>query len=350
MAFFKIIFKSDYPKFLVLEYGADKSKDIDYLLQIISPSIGVFVSSSDMPVHVEFYSCPEEVAEEDAKIILALPEKGFAILNFDDKTVLSSRNLTKAKVLTYGFNKGADVRIAGFKNRCQGHNPSGIIFKLQYQKQSATIKIDGVFGKGQAYATAASAAVGLILGFTLKEMADIFPFYQSLPGRLKLIKGIKSCYLIDDSYNASPSSTKEALDVLRDLKAKRKVAILGDMLELGEYSVKAHENIGKLVADFVDVLITVGPKAEFIAKGARKTGFPKKNISGCPLVAGCPLVISFSNSDEAKTNIEKIIKPDDLILIKGSQGSRMEKISFKIMAEPAKAAQLLPRQYGKWLK
>ncbi|MBI1839200.1 MAG: hypothetical protein HYR95_02835, partial [Candidatus Colwellbacteria bacterium] len=300
--------------------------------------IAVVTALGDIPIHVEFYSGPEAVAKEKIKIVQALEPEGYAVLNFDDSTVLGMKSKCKGKVLTFGFGEGADVRITSFLNRSEFGKPLGISFKIETKDNFVPVRIDDVFGKSQAYAGAGAATVGLIRGVNLVKISEALLQYRGERGRGRLIEGVKSSYIIDDTYNASPLSTVAALDILGDLSAPRKVAILGDMKELGKYTTYIHEKIGRTVARNADVLVTVGLKARFIAEGARKSGFSKKNI------------YSFENSEGGKIDILNLIESRDLILVKGSQSMRMETIVLKIMAHPELAKELLVRQYGKWLK
>ena len=307
-----------YPEILVLEYAADQPGNIKYLLEIAQPQIAVITAIGEIPVHVESYSGPEALAREKAKLVEQLPTVGFAILNADDPFVIEMKNRTRSQVMTFGFSDAAQMKIAGFENLSNGE-PTGIVFKLEYGGSFVPIKINGAFGKGQAYAAVAAACVGLIFGLNLVKIAEALATnFQPPSRRMNLVPGVKGTFIIDDSYNASPLSMKVSLETLRDLKAKRKIAVLGDMLEIGKYSLEAHEKVGKFVASFVDLLITVGPRAKFIAEAANKAGLAKENIS------------SFLIAEEAKKEVEFKIKKGDLILIKGSRAIGLDKVVDEI--------------------
>jgi len=343
-----VLRKADYPEIIILEYGVDRPGDMNYLLRIARPHIGVVTALGEIPVHVEFFAGPENIAEEKSKLIAALPATGFAILNADDEAVLDMKEQTRAHPVTYGFQSGPDVRVTNFENKFE-KDFQGVSFKLSYAGNIVPVKIHGVFGKTYAYAAAAAAAVGLIYGLNLVRISEALLEFSPPPGRLRLIKGEKETFIIDDTYNASPTAAHEALDVLRSLSAKggsassgkaikRKIAVLGDMLELGKYTLTAHEGIGKVAAKSADILVTLGLKAKFIAERAVKSGMsPKK-------------VFTFTNLEECARALEGMIQKGDLILVKGSQGVRMEKIVLEIMAEPQKAGELLVRQSPAWLK
>ena len=170
----------------------------------------------------------------------------------------------------------------------------------------------------------------------LVDISEALSEYHGPRGRLKIIKGIKNSLIIDDTYNASPLSTHLALETLKDLSGMRKIAVLGDMLELGKYSIKAHQDVGNLAGSFVDLLICFGSRSKFIADSAFNQ-MPKENIH------------SFDTSDEAKLKVKELTREGDLILVKGSQGMRMEKIVEEIMAEPENKKELLVRQGKKWI-
>jgi UDP-N-acetylmuramoyl-tripeptide--D-alanyl-D-alanine ligase len=336
-SFFKWFFIRHYPEILVLEYGADKPGDIESLVKKFKPHIGVVTAVGEIPSHVEFFSGPEEVAKEKSKLVSSLGSSDFAVLNFDDLAVLDMKNKTKAKVITYGFGQGADLRISAFDFKTDGEKPLGVVFKLHYGNSFVPVHIYGSLGRSQAYAAAAAAAIGLIMGLNLVKISEAISYYKGPNGRLKILAGIKNSWIIDDTYNSSPSATSLALSVLRELPAKRRIVVLGDMLELGKYTIQAHQTVGNLIDGFFDILVCVGLRAKFIADSAANQ-MPKENI------------YTFETSDLAKKKVQDLIKEGDLILIKGSQGMRMEKIVEEIMAEPEKKKDLLVRQNKKWLK
>ncbi len=317
-SFLRLIFRFKYPELLVLEYAVDRPGDIRYLLDIARPQIGIVTAIGEIPVHVEFFSGPEAIAREKSKVVEALPATGFAVLNHDDQAVLEMRSRTKAHVMTYGFAEDAEVRITNFENRMENNRPAGISFKLNHNGSFVPVRLDNCFGKSQAYAAAAAACVGLIFGLNLVKIAEALLSYQSPAGRTKLLEGIKKTYLIDDSYNASPLAMHAAIDLMKSLNAKRKIAVLGDMLEIGKYAPEAHEAVGRLAGKVFDLIFTVGPRAKFIAEAAAAVGMPRKNI------------FSFDEAEEAKLKVQELIRKGDLVLIKGSNAMRLDKIVEEI--------------------
>ncbi len=342
----KVLFKSfaglfqkdkNYPEILIMEYGTGKPGDIAKLVKDFKPHIGIVTAIGKIPVHVEYFSDPDELAQEKSKLVQVLDGRDLAILNYDDQAVLDMRHKTRAKVLTFGFEEGAQVQVSNFDYRIGISNePLGVSFKLHYADSFVPVKIDGALGKSQAWSVAAATAVGLSLGINLVNISEAFSQYQPPAGRLKILKGIKNSFIIDDTYNASPASTHLALETLKALPAKRKVAVLGDMLELGKYSVAAHQEVGNFAGVFADKLITIGLGGKIIADAASNQMLKDE-------------IFSFDTSAEAKNKVQELIQEGDLILVKGSQGMRMERIVEEIMAEPERKKELLVRQSKKWL-
>lgn len=342
---FREIFRKGPPNVLVLEFGVDRAGDMERLLKIARPDAAVFTAIGEIPVHVEFFAGPEELVKEKSKILknlpagkAGLPAGGTAILNFDDETVWETREKTNAEVLSFGFSSGADIISTNYQI-----SKDGVSFKLEYKGSTVPIRLKNVFGRQAVYASLAAAATGIVFGMNLIEISEALQKYQPPPGRLRLITGIKNSLVLDDSYNASPLATHAALDTLRELdgnlpdgKAGRKIFVFGDMLEIGKYTILAHKAVGDKAAAVADYLITVGPRAKFTAEGAVSAGMQKENVA------------SFSTAREAAEHLKKNIQESDLVLVKGSQGMRMERVVEEIMAEPERAEELLARQDKYW--
>lgn len=334
IGFFRALFSLDYPQILILEYGLDRPGDIRKLIKLAPPKIGIFTATSEIPVHVEFFAGPKEIAKEKGELIKNLPKNGFAVLNYDDMTVLDYREKTRAKVITYGFGEGTDIKSSDYKLMFKGENeiPEGITFKVDYDGKNVPVRIFGGFGKSQVYAVLAALAVGTAMDLNLIELVGQLAQYVPPPGRLKLIEGIKQTWILDDSYNASPMATHEALDLLKDLPAKRKIAVFGDMLELGKFTEQAHLAVGEKTSKIADLIFTFGSRAKFIAHEAGERGFERNKI------------FSYLIQGDLMEELKRQIQERDLILVKGSQGMRMEKVVKNIMAHPESAIELLARQ------
>ncbi|MGB7958004.1 MAG: Mur ligase family protein [Minisyncoccia bacterium] len=319
----RLVVKSkNYPEVLVLEYGADRPGDILRLMKVARPAVAIVTAIGDVPVHVEFYSGPEAVAREKGRLIERLAPWEFAVLNHDDDFVRDLAERTRGHVMTYGFDAGADLRVVRLQNRVSGGIPAGIAFSFEYEGSSVPVRIDGVFGKAPAYAAAAAACVGLISGLNLVTASEALADYAPAPSRMELLPGIKRTLVIDDSYNASPLSMYAAIDTLKGLPASRKIAVLGDMLEIGKYTIEAHEEIGRRVADAADILITVGPRAKFIADSAHAAGMTKSHI------------YSFDTAAEVIQPLTHLMKQGDLVIVKGSHAMGLDVVVHAVTAEP----------------
>ncbi len=335
--------KKKYPEIIILEMGVDRPGDMKYLTSFISPKIGVFTAVGEFPVHLEFFPERGKLVEEKSLLLKSLPKKGLAVVNYDDLSVreIGQRLKKQTEVISYGFGEGADLKIINYElyvNDLEKRD-LGISFKLERQGSIVPVRLKRVLGRQQAYAAAASAVVGLFYGLNLVEISSGLSKYRSMPGRTRLIKGIKNTWLIDDTYNASPLAASAALKIMGEIHALaseleagrnfRKIAVLGDMLELGQWTEQGHRQVGRELADAVDFLITVGTRTRFIADEAKKIGLPEDQIK------------EFSCVEEAGRFLQKEMKTNDIILIKGSRSMRMEKAVKEVMARPDKADKLL---------
>ena len=320
--------RQKYPKFLVLELAADRPGDIKYLADIVKPSVGVVTAIGAVPVHVEFYASPQEVADEKSGLISALAPTGLAVLNYDDQTVLDMAVKTRAKIITFGFSDEAGVWVSdvSYFASDSGQTIGGLSFTIHSGNSLIQTRIANIIGLHQIYGILAGAAIGLRFGMNLAEISGALDNFKPPRSRMTLLKGIKNSVVIDDSYNASPSSVHAALDSLSGFAKSltairgekvRKIAVLGDMKELGKYEIEAHQAIGNLAGERTDILITVGGAAKFIADSAA-SHMPKENI------------LSFSTSQEAAKKTKEIVKEGDIILVKGSHSMKMELVVGEI--------------------
>ena len=331
-----ILFKNKYPEVLVLEMGADKPGDIGYLVKIAKPVVSVVTKVS--PTHIEFFKDLEGVAREKSKIVSCLGENDTAILNFDDKNVMEMKSNIKSKVLTFGHNEQADVSAIEFTSVGSGFDVEGVTFKVKYQDNSLPVSLPRVVGAHQMNCALIGASVGIALGMNLVDISNGLKKYKSPVGRMNILLGKNNTILIDDTYNSSPEAAKAAVVSVASLdipEMNRKVAILGDMLELGDLSDEEHFELGVYVAqNKYDVLVAVGAQASKIVDGAKQVGIKETH--------------EFVVSDVACEKIDDIIDEHDLILLKGSQGSRIEKVTKCLLREGENAKELLVRQTDDW--
>jgi len=192
-------------------------------------------------------------------------------------------------------------------------------------------------GTQLAYACGAAVAVADELSVPIDAAVASLKELHTASGRMRLIKGVKSTLIIDDTYNASPVAVEQALNTLREIKhTTRKITVLGDMLELGKFSTEEHRRIGALIPEVAGVLLTVGVRARAIAEGALAAGMSEKNI------------FQYDDAQKAGRELQSILQPGDIVLVKASQGIRAERIVEEIMSEPLQAEELLVRQEKDW--
>lgn len=340
---FKIVLITDenYPKILILEMGVDRPGDMDYLNSIVQCKIGIVTLIGS--AHVEYFGTLERIQREKGKLIESLPKDGYAILNYDNEKTRQLKGQSRAKVITYGFDKKANIRAQEIKPSLdEDRNIQGVSFKLTYNGSSVPVFLPGVLGASTVSAALSGAAVAITQNINLIEISKALKKIKFPKGRMSLVKGIKRTLIIDDTYNSSPQSVISALGVFKEIpidEGSDRIAILGDMMELGSYSEEGHQEVGKYLAKLeVDKLITVGERSRDIGRGAKKNGMKEDYI------------FHFADNTSAGKFLQEIIKEGDAALIKGSQGMRMEKIVKEVMAEPQKSEELLVRQEKEWLK
>ena len=336
-----IIFKDKtYPKIIILELGVDRPGDMLYLTRLAKPQVGVVTAVSHS--HMEFFGNLEKIKKEKQGLVEALPPKGLAVLSADSELVKSMAEASRAKVLTYGFSSDADLRAVDVRynfEKGEGFVP-GLSFKLEYDGSSVPVFLREAISDKAILSALSAAAVATHFDYNLVEIASALEHFNLPKGRMQVLRGIKQSSIIDDSYNASPDSCLAALETMERATLKepaKKIAIIGDMLELGSYTEEGHMLVGKKAVEAgVSQLILVGERAHHIANGAKEAGFDEDNI------------FYFSHAKEAGEFAQQRIDKDDLILVKGSQGARMEKAILEIMAEPQRAEELLVRQGSEW--
>ncbi len=326
-----LILPNHYPTMLVLEVGADKLGDLARILKIATPDAVVVTRLPDIPVHVEAYTSPEQVREEEFSPAYALAPEAPLIVSMEDAYALEMAARVPVRVITYGSMQGTaavsdvsfyehDGKVAGMKANIKVAD-----------EERAEIVIKGAVGKTQVLPTAAALATARAFGISMKDALSGLANYAPPPGRGRLFAGKNGSVIIDDSYNASPVAVEEALQTLKAFpRAKRRIAVLGDMLELGRYSVMEHERIGAIARGSCDLVAAVGIRARAFAAAQ-----------------GAAAVILFDNAKVAGPALAEILKKGDVVLVKGSQSVRTERIVEALLADPADAAHLV-RQEREW--
>jgi UDP-N-acetylmuramoyl-tripeptide--D-alanyl-D-alanine ligase len=319
-----IMFKSEYPECLVLEVGTDRPGDITRMTSWLRSDIAVITKVSEIPVHVEFFKTPEDLFVEKLSLVKCLKDEGVLIVSADDRRLLAASLKVKQKVMTFSIDNLSTVSAS----EVELDPDIGIIFKLKFDDVKYEVKIGGVLGNQQIYPIIAAVTVGLAKNIPILDIIGSLKNHIAPRGRMNIIAGINGSTIIDDTYNSSPDALHEALATLEKVKTNgKKIAVLGDMMELGKFSADEHRKAGERAIRACDILLTVGPRARQMSSNA----------------------IHFDSSVDAGEYLRSIVGQGDIVLIKGSQFVRLEKATKAILAEPDRASELLVRQDAEWL-
>ncbi len=326
---------SHYPKLLVLEVGADRPGDLAKILRFADPDAVIVTRLPEVPVHVEAYASPQAVREEEFQPAYALtPGEPLIICADDPYAVLMGARL-EAVVSTFGFADGADVRLSGYSYFEDG-DVCGMEAALDIEGVAYTLRIPGALGRSQLLAPSAAIACARALGMNTEDALQAAAGYVPPAGRGRILSGKNGSLLVDDSYNASPAAVEEALSALALIPNRaRRIAVLGDMLELGRYSVEEHARIGALASERVDVLVAVGIRARAMREAAIAAGMPEDKA------------LWFGTANEAAAALEEMVGEGDVVLVKGSQGIRTERVMERLLADEADRKHLV-RQEKEW--
>jgi UDP-N-acetylmuramoyl-tripeptide--D-alanyl-D-alanine ligase len=321
---------SEKGKIKIFESDLSEPRDVkkfSFLLRRSKLPILVVTHIGDIPADKDFFAGERKETVQIRKLAKILPKRAYLILNFDDETVREIGNESSAQSLTYGFQKRADFRASDINLNLTGTN-----FKINYDGNIVPFWLKNIFGKEQIYSVLTAICLGVVKNVNMVEISQALKNYESLPGKMRLINGIKNSLILDDSENATLFSMIEGLDILKKIELEggparyasqsvaggRKIAVLGDVLGIGKYTIEAHETIGEKVAKVSDLLFTVGSRAKFIAQGAKNKGMPEQNI------------FQFYDTEEAKKTLQKEMKKGDLILVDGSKEMKMGEIIEEI--------------------
>jgi len=293
---------------LVLEMGFFYLGEINFLCDIAKPEVGVVTNIGT--VHAERAGSQEAIVEGKGELITALPASpcGIAVLNYDDPLVRKMAKKTHARILFYGLDPKAHI----WADQIQGQGLKGIRLRLHYDNKSADLAVP-ILGRHSVQTILRACAVGFAEGLDWEEITAALTQCNTQL-RMVAVQTRSGALILDDTYNATPESTIAALDLLRELKGQ-KIAVLGDMLELGPYATIGHKKVGEAAALTADHLIAVGPLSKTIADTAKESGLPPTAVTWVETV---PQAI-----DMLRYNL----KAGDVVLIKGSHGLRMDRIS-----------------------
>ena len=293
---------------MVLEMGMSSLGEISLLTKIAKPTTAVItiIGSS----HIGELGSRENILKAKLEILEGLDEKGSLIINNDNDLLNSwkQRNQDNHKHITYGIEHKSDL-VAKYITV----NENGSSFVIDFEGKEYTVKVP-VAGKHFIYNSLAAIAVGIENNIDIDEIIQGIASFSLTKSRMEILKNENNVTIINDCYNASYESVKAALEYLSSLNAKRKIAVLGDVFELGEFSFKMHQNIGEeVVNNNIDILIAVGNEAQTISSTVKSK---TKNIT----------VYSFDNNDSAIKFIKGLLQPNDVVLVKASHGMHFEEI------------------------
>ncbi len=331
--------KAAYPEWLVVEVGADHPGDVRRIARWLRPHIAVLTSIPDVPVHVEFFPSPEHLAREKRSIVEYLRPNGRLIVNGDDARTRAICAEFRGASVTFGFSEENDFTASMESVVYENDQPRGMRFRADRNGTSMPIFIPGSLGQPRIYSALAALAAAEAVDIDLVSASVSLSEWMPTPGRMRIVPGIRDSLILDDTYNSSPVAARAAVDTLASLACEERIAVLGDMLELGEYSAEAHRALGVRVAKCVDRLVTVGFRARGIAEAALDAGLPERAI----------LQYEQYESERAGKELEPFMRKGVVVLVKGSQSMRMERTVKEIMAEPQHAAEMLVRQEPEWL-
>lgn len=331
-----VLFPTHYPKWLVLEVGLDRPGDIENIARWLRPNIAVFTRLPDTPVHVEFFPDVKSLHKEKKSLAKYVEKGGTLVINADDPNLSGLTSTPGVHAITYGFSEDAHVRGTN-EGILDTNGIEGVHMKVETGGSSVPVMLRGVLGRQHLYPVLAAFAVGVGVDLNTVTLANGFREHEHAPGRMRIIDGVRGSVIIDDSYNASPVAVEAALETLEKLTVPgRRIAILGDMAELGSLSSEAHTQIGTRAAAVLDVFIGVGKEMHTAVRAARKAGMSDERA------------LHMEYARNAAEHVANDIGSGDVVLVKGSQSMRTERAVELLMARPEQKAKLLVRQERAW--
>jgi alanine racemase len=307
----------------VLEFGTNQRGEIAEMVTLTQPMVGVVTAVNH--AHTESLGSLEQIAEEKAELIRHLPPKGLAVLNFDDPLVREMGSETQASLLTIGL----DLAEPAFGADLMAYNILVDRYKTGFDLRHAGERYPGrwvrLLGAHQLYAALAALAVGMSYDISLSDGLHALTRFDPLPSRMNTLPGPMGSLLVDDTCSANPEGTLAALEWMRAVKDDRGKAIfvMGDMDELGGYSTLAHQQIGQRAAEIADRVVTMGDLAAETGRAALEAGLPRGQVA-----------ITFSAEDAAQS-ASYDLGPYDIVLVKGSESARMERVMKRLITDQA---------------
>src|SRR5258708_1701956 len=299
-------------KKVLLEMGIEHKGEMELWLSLVHPATGIITAINY--AHSEFLGSLQEIVDQKAQLVEQLPENGTAILNWDDPTTRKLADRTEAQVVYFGFDQ-KNCHVWASKIRTENFQT---VFELNYGVERVEIRSQ-FLGSHQIHPLLAAATLGINEGISLIKIKKALEKVDTPEHRCKAVVGFNGSVILDDTYNSSPLALEQALETLNQLPARRRIAVLGEMRELGPFSEKLHRQIArKLYKDKADLVITGGGDARYIFDELLKLGFiperMKNNLQN-------PQMVSL---------LLKVLSKGDVVLIKGSRATRLDEVVKKV--------------------
>ena len=313
-----------YPECLVLEFGSCHVGDVEYLMQMSTPDVGVLTGIE--ATHLEFYGSLEAIEREEGKVVTMLPASGVGIVNVDNPGAAAAVARASCRIVTYGFEAAADVRALGAVSSIDWDRFTACThLEVQCGEERGTLRIDGTLGSHSCYAPLAALGVAQAVGVPFVDAMRTLRNYVPPPGRMRCGPGLSRSLVIDDTYNSSPAAAMSALQALAAVAPRggsaEAIAVLGPMAELGPISRSQHEAVGRHAAGLgLDCVVTVGSAARDTARAARDAGMPDDRV------------LELAGTEEAIRALMERGKPGDVVLVKGSRSAQMERVAQALTA------------------
>lgn len=335
----------------MLEVGADSPGDIKNICKYIKPDIAVITAFAPVPVHIEFFDNKREnLIREKKYLVENLKDGGTFIYNLDDEDCVNiakefqNKNINfksfslknpEANILAKNININYEY-INKYIDKVNGVSAEIILKEDEVKNKDLKINLNGVIGEAVFYTLLPAILVADILNINIEKAIEDIENIKRTAGRMRILSGVYNTSIIDDTYNSSPKALKNGISLMKNIKTKnKKIFVLGDMLELGDFTRSEHEEIGKILIDVADILIVSGIRAKIIADSAIANGMDREKV------------YFVNNSIEAGREILRIIEDEiendykegkteneiggDVIFVKGSQGARMERVVSMIL-------------------
>ena len=292
----------------VVEMGMSGLGEISTLSKMAKPHI-VIITNVGL-AHIGKLGSRQNILKAKMEILDGMDKDGLVVLNGDDGLLFGLKDLLAHKVIFYGLEETVDIN--GYNTKITEDSHTTFNIQVINQEYSVMVSVPGLHN---VYNALAAITVGLRFKVPMQDIIDGIKSFKSGKMRMNIVALEKGIKVINDAYNANPNSMEEALRVVKDISGARKIAVLGDMLELGEWTRQAHMDIGKsVVSNGINYLVTLGENSKYIAEGAANLGMSQRKISACETI------------EQVNEYLKSMIRENDIILVKGSRGMKMEGI------------------------